>query len=118
MVGVKMRSFVTRPWGWYQVVTESPDSTVKILCVKPGERLSLQTHRKRSETWIPLDDGLEAQIGENLVELFKYHKYEVPVGVKHRLINPKGYAVEVIELISGSYDENDIIRLEDDYGRS
>jgi mannose-6-phosphate isomerase-like protein (cupin superfamily) len=118
MVGVKMRSFVTRPWGWYQVLSETPVNAVKILCVKPGERLSLQTHRKRSETWIPLDDGLEAQIGENLVELKAYNSYEVPVGVQHRLINPQGYEIEVVELITGAYDENDISRIEDDYGRS
>ena len=118
MVGVKMRSYVTRPWGWYQVLSETPNSAVKILCVNPEQRLSLQTHRKRSETWIPLDDGLEAQIGENLIELVAYNTYQVPVGVVHRLINNKGYPVEVIELISGSYDENDIVRIEDDYGRS
>ena len=118
MVGVKMRSYVSRPWGWYQVLSETSVSAVKILCVKPGERLSLQTHRKRSETWIPLDDGLEAQIGDELVELLAYNKYVVDVGIKHRLINNKGYAVQVIELITGSYDENDISRLEDDYGRS
>jgi len=118
MVGVKMRSYVTRPWGWYQVLSQSSVSAVKILCVKPGERLSLQTHRKRSETWIPLDDGLEAQIGDELIELKAYNSYEVPVGVKHRLINSNWHEIEVIELITGAYDENDISRIEDDYGRS
>ena len=118
MVGVKMRNYVSRPWGWYQILTETPVSAVKILCVKPGERLSLQTHRKRSETWIPLDSGLEAQIGENLVELVAYNTYEVSVGEQHRLINNSDHEVQVVELITGAYDENDISRIEDDYGRS
>jgi len=113
-----MRSFVTRPWGWYQVLSESASGAVKILCVNPGERLSLQTHRKRSETWFPLDAGLQAQIGDDLVEMLPYHKYLVGVGVEHRLINNAGHPVEVVELISGSYDEKDIVRIEDDYGRS
>ena len=113
-----MRSYVSRPWGWYQVVSENPVGAVKILCVKPGERLSLQTHRKRSETWIPLDDGLEAQIGDELLELVAYNKYIVDVGIQHRLINKADWEVQVIELITGAYDENDISRIEDDYGRS
>ena len=113
-----MRNYVSRPWGWYQILTETSVSAVKILCVKPGERLSLQTHRKRSETWIPLDSGLEAQIDDNLVELVAYNTYEVPVGQKHRLINNSDHEVQVVELITGAYDELDITRLEDDYGRS
>lgn len=113
-----MRSFTTRPWGWFQVLSEQPVSAVKVLCVNPGERLSLQTHRKRSEIWIPLDNGLEAQIGENLVELAAYNKYVVDVGLQHRLINNTNCAVQVVELIVGVYDETDISRIEDDYGRS
>lgn len=113
-----MRSYVSRPWGWYQVLSEKPVDAVKVLCVKPGERLSLQTHRMRSETWIPLDSGLMAQIGENLVELVAYNSYTVSVGEKHRLINESDHEVQVIELITGTYHENDISRIEDDYGRS
>lgn len=113
-----MRSYVTRPWGWYQVLADKPVNAVKILSVEPGERLSLQTHRKRSEVWIPLNSGLTAQIGENLVELIEFNSYTVDIGVKHRLINDSDYVIEVVELIIGSYDENDISRLEDDYGRS
>lgn len=113
-----MRSYVSRPWGWYQTLTEQAVNAVKILCVKPGERLSLQTHRKRTEIWFPLDSGLTAQIDENLVELVGYNQYVIPAGVKHRITNDTDREIQIVELIVGAYSETDIVRLEDDYGRS
>ena len=109
--------FIERPWGGYTVLHSGPEVTVKILQVNPGKRLSLQKHLHRSETWHPVSGGLSAQVGEDVVSLEIGKPVFVDVGMVHRLIGGTevGY---VVEIIKGMYDEEDIERLEDDYGRS
>jgi mannose-6-phosphate isomerase-like protein (cupin superfamily) len=106
-----------RPWGEYQVLGENP-VCVKVITVNPNSRLSLQVHEHRSEIWFALESGLTAIVGDNLVALEPLQRIRVGQGEKHRLINDTDKPLQVIELMYGVYDENDIFRLEDDYDRN
>lgn len=113
-------SMEDRPWGWYAVLGEpdhDPIAAVKILRVAPGEMLSLQTHRLRRERWMPLMPGLGAIIGDQEIELEFGFTYEIGLGVPHRLFDMGGSGGSVIETMYGTYDESDILRLEDRYHR-
>ena len=92
-------------------------AAVKILTVNPGSRLSLQTHQLRSEEWTAVSPGLKAQIGDEIIELTPFCTYRIPVGTVHRIINDSMEVGHIVELLFGVYDEEDIERLEDDYGR-
>ena len=105
-----------RAWGSYQILGEIP-VCVKLLTVNPNSRLSLQTHEHRSEVWYPLQPGLTAIIGERLIHLEPLTRYLISKGEKHRLINPTREPLQVVELMYGFYDEADIFRIQDDYGR-
>ncbi len=106
-----------RPWGEYQVLGENP-VCVKVITVNANSRLSLQTHEHRSEIWFALNPGLQAQIGDQIIDLEELKRVKVEQGQQHRLINPTDHPIQVIELMYGVYDENDIFRLDDDYGRN
>jgi mannose-6-phosphate isomerase-like protein (cupin superfamily) len=106
-----------RPWGGYYVLAEDAQA-VKILVVKPMFRLSLQTHAKRSERWTPMTDGMMAIIGEDAIILEKFKTYIVDVGMVHRIMNYGDTDGYIIETMHGEYDEEDIVRLSDDFGRS
>ena len=108
-----------RPWGGYQILAGGNDgpAAVKILTVNPGSRLSLQTHQLRSEEWTAVSPGLKAQIGDEIIELTPFCTYRIPVGTVHRIINDSMEVGHIVELLFGVYDEEDIERLEDDYGR-
>ena len=107
-----------RPWGWYDVIDESDRYKVKSIEVNPGEKLSLQRHHHRSEHWVVVSgtaltecDGKEKLLAEN-------QSTYIPVGSVHRLSNPGKILLRIIEVQSGSYvGEDDIVRLEDIYGR-
>jgi len=107
---------IERPWGWFiQYVLNEP-VTVKILKVKAGEQLSLQAHSHRSELWVPLDEGARVEIDGQAIRPKPLQSVFIPVGVKHRLIGEdKSY--RVLEISFGYFDENDIVRFEDKYGR-
>ena len=105
-----------RPWGGYYVLAEDAQA-VKLLKVKPMTRLSLQTHAKRSEKWTPLTDGMLAIIGDKAVILEPYQTYIVDVGMVHRIMNYSNETGFIVETLHGEYDEEDIVRLEDDFGR-
>lgn len=107
-----------RPWGNYRILEQGEVTCVKILRVYPKKQLSLQTHKLRDEIWFPTTRGLQAVIGDELIDLQPFERYEIPAGTQHRLINPTDLTLEVIELMLGVYDEEDIERLEDDFGRS
>jgi mannose-6-phosphate isomerase-like protein (cupin superfamily) len=110
--------WVEKPWGRYSVIEGGSGYQVKVLIVHPGQELSLQLHRRRSEDWIVVSgigivnlDGVESElrVGDQLV---------VPVGVKHRLGNPGVAPFKIIEVQFGDYlGEDDIERFEDRYGR-
>ena len=90
---------------------------MKILMINPMTRLSLQKHAKRSERWTPTTDGMLAIIGEKTVILEPYKTYVVDVGEVHRIMNYSGEVGIIVETLHGEYDEEDIVRLEDDFGR-
>lgn len=114
-----MTYMTERPWGGYRILSGTADApaAVKILTILPGARLSLQTHQLRSEEWTAVSPGLKAQIGDETVELTPFCTFRIPVGAVHRIINDTLEVGHVVELLYGVYDEEDIERLEDDYGR-
>ena len=110
---------VYRPWGFYLSIVEGKRFQVKIIHVKPGAKLSLQMHYHRSEHWIVVKGTAEVEIDKNVKILSENESTYIPLGSKHRLINPGKIPLEIIEVQSGSYiDEEDIMRYEDNYGRS
>ena len=107
-----------RPWGFYVSILEDKRWQVKIIHVKPGEKLSLQIHHHRSEHWVVVKGTALVEIDDNKLLLSENESTYIPLGSKHRLSNPGKIALELIEVQSGSYvGEDDIIRFEDNYGR-
>jgi mannose-1-phosphate guanylyltransferase len=107
-----------RPWGGYTSVLNGERFQVKRLFVTPGKRLSLQRHHHRSEHWIVVRGTAEVTIGENTVPLRENESVYIPQGEVHRLANPGKILLELIEVQTGSYlGEDDIIRMEDEFGR-
>ena len=110
------RSF--RPWGNYQSLVKEKEWQVKLIDVKPGERLSLQKHRFRSEHWVVVSGTAKVEIDGKSIILSKNQSSYIPLGSKHRLSNPGKNNLKIIEIQSGSYlGEDDIERFEDNYGR-
>ena len=92
---------------------------VKRIVVKPGQKLSLQMHHHRAEHWIVVKGTAEITIGEKVFMLSENQSTYIPLGEKHRLVNPGKVPLELIEVQSGSYlGEDDIVRFDDIYGRS
>ncbi|MEK6899523.1 MAG: HAD-IIB family hydrolase [Nanoarchaeota archaeon] len=107
---------VKKPWGMFEQYTFNEPSTVKILEVNPQQRLSLQSHQQREEIWVALDDGALAEIDGKTYRLKAGEKIFVSKNSKHRLSSSKSKA-RVLEISLGKFDENDIVRYEDDFGR-
>lgn len=107
-----------RPWGNYTVFEECPGYKIKRIVVKPGEKLSLQMHKHRSEHWVVVRGEAKVTIGNKVVLLHVNESAYVPKSTVHRLENSEAAPLEIIEVQSGEYvGEDDIIRLEDSYGR-
>ena len=117
--GLAMRhSRVHRPWGWYECLNRADRYQVKCIMVKPGGRLSLQSHHYRSEHWVVVTGTVEVTRGEELEILSESQSTYIPIGMKHRLANPGKVPAFLIEVQSGTYlDEDDIVRHDDVYGR-
>jgi mannose-1-phosphate guanylyltransferase / mannose-6-phosphate isomerase len=110
---------VHRPWGSYTVLEEAPGYKIKRVTVNPGKKLSLQLHRQRSEHWIVVRGTAEIDLGDRQLTLSPNESTFVPAGTRHRLANPGRTPLEVIEVQSGGYlGEDDIVRFDDEYGRS
>jgi mannose-1-phosphate guanylyltransferase/mannose-6-phosphate isomerase len=110
---------VYRPWGSYDSIDMGERFQVKRIVVKPGAALSLQKHHKRAEHWIVVSGVAEVTCDERVFELRENESTYIPLGSVHRLRNTGTDPVELIEVQSGSYlGEDDIVRLEDVYGRS
>jgi mannose-1-phosphate guanylyltransferase / mannose-6-phosphate isomerase len=110
---------VHRPWGWYDSVDEGSRHKVKRIHVKPGASLSLQKHAKRAEHWIVVKGVAQVVCGQQTLTLQENESTYIPLGEVHRLSNPGTTDLEIIEVQSGSYlGEDDIVRLEDTYGRT
>ena len=92
---------------------------VKRLFVKPGKRLSLQKHFHRSEHWVVVRGTAEVQLGEEVLTLQENESIYIPQGELHRLSNPGKILLELVEVQTGSYlGEDDIVRIEDEFGRT
>ena len=110
---------VYRPWGWYQTLSRGDRYQVKCIMVKPGGKLSLQSHYHRSEHWVVVKGTLEVTQGDKVELLSENQSTFIPIGKPHRLANPGKMPAFLIEVQSGSYlDEDDIVRFEDIYGRA
>ena len=107
-----------RPWGGYTSVLNGERFQVKRLFVKPGKKLSLQKHHHRAEHWIVVRGTAEVTIDGVVSELSENQSIYLPLGCVHRLANPGKIVLELIEVQTGSYlGEDDIIRIEDEFGR-
>jgi len=114
----KFHQTVHRPWGSFTVLEDAPDAKVKRLVVKPGHVLSLQLHRRRSEHWTVVIGTAKVRIGEEEFLLHCNESAYIPMNTIHRLENPTDKDIALIEVQCGEYfGEDDIVRLEDRYGR-
>lgn len=110
---------VRRPWGSYDSLEAADRFQVKRIIVKPGAALSLQKHHHRAEHWIVVSGTAEVTCDDKVFLLGENQSTYIPLGSVHRLRNPGKVPLEIIEVQSGSYlGEDDIVRLEDVYGRS
>ena len=107
---------VEKPWGGFiQYVLNQP-VTVKILEIRAGEQVSYQYHHQRSELWIPLDEGACLKLDGKVQRPKPMEPVFIPQGAKHQLIGEsKDY--RILEISFGHFDEEDIVRLSDKYGR-
>ena len=108
-----------RPWGYYQVYADEPDHKVKRIVVYPGKRLSLQRHQRRAEHWYVLNGEAIVTRDEQELHLNAGEAVDIPRGAVHRIMNPGTEDMAFIEVQTGDYfGEDDIERLEDDFGRT
>lgn len=106
-----------RPWGSFEAFTLNEPSSVKILRVAAGKRFSLQKHTHRSEWWRVIEGDGIAHVGDEERPITVGDTIEIPVSTLHRLTGgDRGIAV--LEISFGTFDENDILRTEDDFGRA
>ena len=111
-----------RPWGWYESVpsVSSPIKGIKIkrIGVQPGQQISLQKHQHRREHWVVLQGVARVTLGDQMFDLKPGEHCDIAIGQVHRLANQTEALVEILEVQIGDYlSEDDIIRLQDDYGR-
>lgn len=111
------RFTVSKPWGGFDQFTLNEATTVKIITVLPHESLSLQTHKERSEWWIILDTKMDIEVDGKQFTAYRGQDVFIPQGVKHRAIGLDS-PCRWLEISFGSFDENDIHRFEDKYGRT
>ena len=107
-----------RPWGWYESLTKGPQFQVKRICVLVGGKLSLQSHKHRSEHWVIVEGTAKVTINNRTIMLKPGESTYVPLGFKHRLENEGIIPLLIIEIQIGSYlGEDDIMRYDDIYSR-
>ena len=107
-----------RPWGRYEVLQEGATYKVKSIHVNPGKRLSYQRHQKRSEHWYVTDGSGEVTLDGKMQVVSRGSIIEIPQGMLHRISNTGNSELILIEVQTGSYfGEDDIERIEDDFGR-
>jgi mannose-1-phosphate guanylyltransferase / mannose-6-phosphate isomerase len=107
-----------RPWGSYTVLQEGPGFKIKIIEVRPHQKISLQLHRQRAEHWVVLQGRARVTCGEEVRDVEPNEYLFVPCGAKHRIENAGDDPVRIIEVQQGAYlGEDDIVRFDDVYGR-
>jgi len=109
---------IYRPWGYYDSIDAGNRFQVKRIVVNPGAALSLQMHHHRAEHWVVVRGTARVTRGDETFLVSENESTFIPVGTRHRLENPGKVPLEIIEVQSGAYlGEDDIIRIEDAYGR-
>lgn len=108
-----------RPWGWYETISEVPGNKIKRIGVHPGQQLSLQKHHQRAEHWVVTQGTARVTLDDRQFDLQPGEYCDIAIGQVHRLANLTDGPVEIVEVQFGSYlGEDDIVRLQDDYGRN
>ena len=114
-----MREFDSRPWGTYTVLEEGRGFKVKRIEVLPGKRLSYQKHSQRAEHWFVVEGTAKVTLDDEEIIVRAGESIDIPIGAAHRVENPGDVNLMFIEVQRGSYlGEDDIVRLQDDYGRT
>ena len=109
----------TRPWGWYEVITEGRRYKVKCIEVAAGSSLSLQRHTHRAEHWVVVEGTALVQVGDDREFVNVNEGSYVPICAMHRLSNPGKIPLRIIEVQCGTYlEEDDIERFDDEFGRT
>jgi mannose-1-phosphate guanylyltransferase/mannose-6-phosphate isomerase len=105
-----------RPWGWYEVIDQGERFKVKNIEVKPDSSLSSQMHHHRAEHWIVVKGTALVELDDKEFLIHENQSTFIPLGCKHRLSNPGKIPLQIIEVQSGSYlEEDDITRYDDKY---
>ena len=111
--------FDQRPWGSFTVLDEGRGYKVKRIEVLPGKRLSYQRHARRAEHWMVVEGTGKVTLDDREIIVRTGETIDVPVGAAHRIENPGQGNLIFIEIMRGDYlGEDDIVRLEDDFGRT
>ena len=105
-----------RPWGYFKRFAYNQECTVKIITVNPNQILSKQVHKNRDELWVIIDDGLRVELDDRILEPEPGEEIVIPRNVRHRL-SSLGTRGRVLEISFGCFDEDDIERFDDIYGR-
>ena len=108
----------TRPWGDWRIIEETDHYKIKAITIKPGQRLSLQLHKHRREHWVVVSGTALVTKDKKELRLHASEHVEIPPNTPHRIANDGKESLVIIEIQYGLCDENDIIRIEDDYGRA
>jgi len=106
-----------RPWGRFEKFHENQLSTVKLIYINANSRLSLQYHRDRWEFWKVIKGTAQVELDGKITEVKEEENIVIPKGVKHRVKALDNNNCVILEISSGRFDENDIVRIEDDYQR-
>jgi mannose-6-phosphate isomerase len=113
-----MRERDERPWGVYEVLEDASSHKVKRIEVLPGSRLSYQRHQRRAEHWFVVAGSAEVTLNDDRITLMPGEAIDIPRRAAHRIANVGGSNLVFIEVQHGDYfGEDDIERLEDDFGR-
>jgi len=115
----RLHRTVARPWGTYTVLQDGPRFKIKRIEVRPGHSLSLQMHHHRSEHWIVVSGTAQVTCDERTYLVAANESTYIPIGTRHRLVNPGLMQLVMIEVQCGDYlGEDDIVRFDDRYGRT
>ena len=114
-----MEEKVTRPWGFFQTLAENDICKVKIISILPGQAPSYQYHFKREESWVVVSGVGELRLDDAVVGVSKGSHIQIKKEQKHQIRNVGSEDLVFVEVQTGDYfGEDDIVRMQDDYGRS
>ena len=108
---------VVRPWGQFKQYAHNRECTISLMEVKPGMRLSLQSHNGRAELWIVMDEGAQVQLDNEVRTCRPWEEIWIPARARHRLSCVGEKPCRVLEVAFGNWQQEDITRYEDDFQR-